>query len=98
MLQINCADALIRHSYWDNFVGEYKILTVNWIIKKGNTVTEDTPVRFSYYRASKVSEGPIKYQDVTITVCSDPQNVGAPTYDDSGEFLQQTRASVTERK
>ena len=47
---------------------------------------EEKPVRLTYYRARLVSEGPFKTITVTILSCNDPENKGAPKYEDDGKY------------
>ena len=56
---------------------------------------EEKPIRLSYYQAGLVSEGPLKSITVSILSCSDPDNEGAPKYEDDRKSSLQSMISAT---
>lgn len=71
--------------YWDSFSGCYRVPAMWWYLKKGDTVKEHEPTKFPYFRAQQVSDGPPQTIKITIQACSDPQNQGAPVYQDASK-------------
>ena len=55
---------------------------------------EVKPVRLSYYRTRLVSKGPFKAITVSILTCSDPDNKGAPKYEDGRKSSLQSKISI----
>ena len=54
-------------------------------IRKGEPVKEDAPAKFQLYNSKLVADGPPERLLVTVMVCEDPENKGAPVYRDSSE-------------
>ena len=58
---------------------------------------EAKPIRLNYYQTSLVSEGPFKAITVSILSCSDPENKGAPKYEDDRKHpysIQNVRVEI----
>ena len=58
----------------------YRISTMDWIVKKGSTVEEDNPIRFSYVQTRMIECGRPEKISVLVYVYSDVENDGAPLY------------------
>ncbi|KAL8681934.1 MAG: hypothetical protein Q9186_001942 [Xanthomendoza sp. 1 TL-2023] len=70
----------IKHRFWYDFYGEDRIITMDWLIQKGQKVQENKPMQFpySFYRLSP-------YHDIVmkICVCGDREELGPSIYEDS---------------
>ena len=55
---------------------------------------EGKPIRLRYYQAGLVSEGPFKAIRVSILSCSDPDNEGAPKYEDDRKYQSPNSRSM----
>jgi len=62
--------------------GGHRVRIMKWFINKDDLVEELSPVPFRFYWDQKVSDGPPGVIKMTIYSCEDPENTGAPTYED----------------
>ncbi|KAL6715322.1 hypothetical protein ACLMJK_007587 [Lecanora helva] len=69
-------------SNWSDFEGEYRVLVMNWLIKKGDPVKEAEPTVIYQYIKRRVREGlPASYK---LPIYWSSSSSGAPTYCDNG--------------
>ncbi|KAL5365133.1 hypothetical protein BJX96DRAFT_181405 [Aspergillus floccosus] len=47
-----------QRKYWDYFRGEFQIQVMDWYIRKGDDIKEDSPIMTSYYRVQLAEDGP----------------------------------------
>jgi hypothetical protein len=70
-------------AYWSGYYGELRVRAMSWYINKGNPVTEDKAFIQHFTLVRKVSQGPSRTKNVSLLMCSDPDDVGAPIYRDN---------------
>ncbi|KAH8807944.1 hypothetical protein F5884DRAFT_857504 [Xylogone sp. PMI_703] len=79
--------------YFYDYDGTWRTLAMNWFIKRGDTVNEDKPYTFQFFKAIKSTYGPLT--EVELLIYCDRANRPAVVYlDDKVDVLARLNVKV----
>ncbi|KAL8914395.1 MAG: hypothetical protein Q9172_007093 [Xanthocarpia lactea] len=80
--------------FWSAANNRFEVNTYDWFITKGQTLSENKPLRLYYHTESLTSLKKIDPIVITIVQCADPENKGAPLFVGDGKVTTHATLEV----